>query len=470
MNIDKIQWLEQRNPLLSSFVNHTTAYDISNRNEKKVNAIVHSIEQIYYTRNIKLAVGNHQGVTLTVHNYICSPSEQVECPIGHVQCAIDNNQKLGKSSGRIMVGSKMPVDICISISNFQISESTIQKDETLMPCEWLTNDFSELVDQVNAYELKYLDTFRSYRNNIITEYLAETKIDQKVDICGAQYDKIDIASKQNQMGFKNSVCTKCNFMYPSKDDKCAECKHDHKFYPLDFDPYRRTPSKHPPKPPVVTVGEPCMVNPCNEKNIRIVLDHIRNTCNIPEERKWVVVWSDGIPYLFAMRLQQHLYACSSCDNIVDTRTETPQDHVKKQNHPIDSVLKKYFGDFVFRPGPGHIELNMAKTLLHFSWPVLSSIVQLLGFRTKKAQDVVKRGANHHRSKQILFTFFDSVLKELLVLFIRNAPQNISASSFHEWVRDSVKSPSVLYLYDLCTTFLLSFKMYNGVVRKNHHKI
>ncbi|CAC5383120.1 unnamed protein product [Mytilus coruscus] len=218
MNIDKIQWLEQRNPLLSSFVNHTTAYDISNRNEKKVNAIVYSIEQIYYTRNIKLVTPfafqrnvvvfsltnsklcasltgcwESSGSYSTVHNYICSPFEQVECPIGHVQCAIDNNQKLGISSGRIMVGSKMPVDICTSISNFQISESTIQKDETLMPCEWQTNDFSELVDQVNAYELKYLDTFRSYRNNIITEYLAKPKLTKKVDICGAQYDKIDIA-------------------------------------------------------------------------------------------------------------------------------------------------------------------------------------------------------------------------------------------------------------------------------------
>ncbi|CAC5357945.1 waaF [Mytilus coruscus] len=168
MNIDKIKWLEQRNRLLSSFVNHTTAYDISNINEKKINAIVHSIEQIYYTRNIKLVTPfafqrnvvafsltnskrcasltgcwESSGSYSTVHNYICSPSEQVECPIGHVLCAIDNNQKLGKSSGRIMVGSKMPVDICISISNFQISESTIQKDETLMPCEWQTNDFSE---------------------------------------------------------------------------------------------------------------------------------------------------------------------------------------------------------------------------------------------------------------------------------------------------------------------------------------
>lgn len=66
-----------------------------------------------------------------------------------------------------------------------------------------------------------------------------------------------------------------------------------------------------------------------------------------------------------------------------------------KNHDVDiDSFQRAFGDFIFRPGPGHIELNMAKCLLNFSWPVLLPIVTALGFRTKKAQDVVKRGCDH----------------------------------------------------------------------------
>lgn len=110
---------------------------------------------------------------------------------------------------------------------------------------------------------------------------------------------------------------------------------------------------------------------------------------------------------------------------------------------------------------------MLTTFLVF---ILCPLVQLLGFRTKKAQDVVKRGTNHHRSKQILFTFFHSVLKELLVVYIRTLPGNaiVSAESYNNWVQNAVTDPNYMFLHDLCRTFLVAFILYNEAIRKNNH--
>ena len=56
-----------------------------------------------------------------------------------------------------------------------------------------------------------------------------------------------------------------------------------------------------------------------------------------------------------------------------------------------------FGNIMFVPGPGHIELNLARLLLRFLCQAfLFHFVKCLGFRTLKAQQLVLDGVDHHR--------------------------------------------------------------------------
>ena len=58
---------------------------------------------------------------------------------------------------------------------------------------------------------------------------------------------------------------------------------------------------------------------------------------------------------------------------------------------------------MFVPGPGHIELNLARLLLRFLWQqFLFHFVKCLGFGALKPQQVVLNGADHNRSEQLLF--------------------------------------------------------------------
>ena len=504
IDIDKHHWIKGCNKLLVQFLQSATGCKDISDNEKKTNAFTHLLEQVHYARNLKYVspfafqrnvvsysltnskictnlTGHWEssGCYSTVHDFICSPADPISCPEGYVHCAIDNNQKIGKSSGRISEGSKVPMDICTSVSNFLVNpNSSIQNSESLAPSAWqdISEDaFSSIVLKVNEYEKGYQDVFRNYRNQYISEIITEVKNDQSKSIENEYQDHVDTSLRQYDMGANNHVCMQCNYVYSSlRQSRCPQCKRDPRYNPLGYDPYFRTPSKHV-DPPVVSVGEPCMVNPNNEERLKQVLCQLRDICITPSERSWLVVWSDGIPYLYSMRLQQNIYICASCNEYVDVRKESLTDHASKPNHDPQNfnVFSRAFGDFIFRPGPGHIELNMARCLLNFCWPVLLPVVGSLGFRTKKAQDVVKRGADHHRSKQILFTLFKALAHELIVPYVRLSLQQggvMSVESFYGWVNDSVVDPNYLYLFDMCFTFLLAFKMYNEGVRKNHHEV
>ena len=68
------------------------------------------------------------------------------------------------------------------------------------------------------------------------------------------------------------------------------------------------------------------------------------------------------------------------------------------------TLHNLFQVIMFIPGTGHIELNMRRLLLKLPWvPFVIKIVKTLGFRTEKAQLIVKNGRDDHRTRQILLT-------------------------------------------------------------------
>ena len=53
----------------------------------------------------------------TVHNFITAARNPLQCPAGvDVHHAIDNNQKIGRHSGRISEGSSIPMSICLSLT------------------------------------------------------------------------------------------------------------------------------------------------------------------------------------------------------------------------------------------------------------------------------------------------------------------------------------------------------------------
>ena len=88
------------------------------------------------------------------------------------------------------------------------------------------------------------------------------------------------------------------------------------------------------------------------------------------------------------------------------------DSVCKQNISTSSLsihccrnasFRPIFDALILRPSPGNIEMNMVKCLLTVLWTMPSKVSAQFGFRSPKLQDVVKKGIDHHQSKNIHFS-------------------------------------------------------------------
>ena len=159
-NMKPFSWIQERNILLQSFVENCTGIKLKReQNGKKINALAHSIEQIYYTRNLnlitpfafkrnlvlysitnskELATMNKKwegcGSSRTLSSVICEPAPPLQCPSADVFNTIDNNQKVGIHSGRIKEGSKVPISICTSMCHIVPNSDTfLQYNSSLGP-------------------------------------------------------------------------------------------------------------------------------------------------------------------------------------------------------------------------------------------------------------------------------------------------------------------------------------------------
>ncbi len=183
------------------------------------------------------------------------------------------------------------------------------------------------------------------------------------------------------IGQNNLVCSTCCQVYLRSDFKvCPKCNYDPCHTSPDHDPYYRTESRVAGVKSNVVIGEPCLVNPNSRDSVKTVLKHIRTMSGIPEQRKWVIVWSDGVPYVHMTDLIESIYTCSKCGTEIDTKGMSFHEHVSECYPDIEGSFKRVFDCIISKPGPGHIEINMAKVLLDVGWmPVISRFCSLLGF-------------------------------------------------------------------------------------------
>ncbi len=340
------EWLKQRNPVLIRFLEGCTGVSVDNENNgKKILAMTSSVESTLYTRNLNLVspfafsrnifqlsqtknktVTQITGAWLpsggytTVHGCLTEPVEPVTCPEGTVDYAHDNAQKVRCSSGQIREDSVVPVYICTSSTYIKAHESVspipdLHKKEDLKPGKWLKEPNTEIIEEVNNLEEQYMDKFRDIRVEFITEKLSKVKNEAVGNNNGEQFDYIDIAVKHRG---QFNVCSKCCHVYVKSYDTCPSCHHNPRHQELGADPYHCVPvHNHPQEPPVIKTGEPCMVNPSSKKNVQVALQHMKETCDIPASRDWMTVWSDAVPYLHTCHLQENLYVCTICHEVLD---------------------------------------------------------------------------------------------------------------------------------------------------------
>ena len=441
-------WLSERNNLLVSFLKGATEICAKGETDKKVNALTHAVEQVYYAQNLNIITPfafkrnlitfslTHSKLALKLYwkwesfgsysalsEILLQPGEPLTCKINSVINTINNNQKVGKCGRQVKEGGEVPISICSTLDHINVKpESGLQKDELLVPKNWLSTK-----KRIDLLEEKATADFRLYRGSYIFEMLNKIVKEQiETDERFGLHDYVDISISNEA---KSCICSICFKTFSKNKTECPSCSVDTKNFDGDYDPYYRTPSCHPHEKPTMQVGEPCMVNPSSHEAMDEVMSHVKKCCNVGPhcERKRTILASDGVPYILASDIQDNFYICNNCNIEVDRKNITDEEFneyiqvhcqsCKQSNGTEAEQFSKRHQDILLLPGPGHMELNEGKMLLKFLWyPFVSYLSTLLGFRTPRAKDVVKEGVNHHRTKQIFSVCLEALSKELLLPF------------------------------------------------------
>ena len=223
-NMKPLNWIQKRNILLQSFVENCTG----EINSKKINALAHSIEQIYYTRNLNLiipfafkrnlvlySITNSKELTTmnkkwegcgssrTLNSVICEPAPPLQCPSADVFNT--NNQKVGIHSGRIKEGSKVPISICTSVCHIVPKPDTfLQYNFSLGPQNWRKKDsLPATLEKVELFEQKAINEFQRYRGLFIEVILASV-IQEHQNNTNYDYGDVAVANKG-----KVNTCSQC---------------------------------------------------------------------------------------------------------------------------------------------------------------------------------------------------------------------------------------------------------------------
>ena len=223
-NMKPLNWIQKRNILLQCFVENCTG----EINCKKINALAHSIEQIYYTRNLNLitpfafkrnlvlySITNSKELTTmnkewegcgssrTLNSVICEPAPPLQCPSADVFNT--NNQKVGIHSGRIKEGSKVPISICTSVCHIVPKPDTfLQYNFSLGPQNWRKKDsLPATLEKVELFEQKAINEFQRYRGLFIEVILASV-IQEHQNNTNYDYGHVAVANK-----VKVNTCSQC---------------------------------------------------------------------------------------------------------------------------------------------------------------------------------------------------------------------------------------------------------------------
>lgn len=98
---------------------------------------------------------------------------------------------------------------------------------------------------------------------------------------------------------------------------------------------------------------------------------------------------DGQPYVLGIRLLRVNLVCEMCNAFLkkDQKTKHTQEY-----HPWaaegDVNFVPEFEWLILMPGPGHIEINMVKATVKFTWAIFwESLAELFNFKSPKAKQV-----------------------------------------------------------------------------------
>jgi hypothetical protein len=116
-----------------------------------------------------------------------------------------------------------------------------------------------------------------------------------------------------------------------------------------------------------------------------------------------------------------------------------------KNNEKHCIFKMQYGDVILRIGGFHLELTMHRAYVALNWDIIySEIANFANFKSPKAQMVVRKVSDFHKSTDIFMAQRTAKIRELLIPFViycKKEGVDPNENLFQEWVDNEVKDPN-----------------------------
>jgi hypothetical protein len=442
---------------------------------------------------------------------------------GDVLFAFDNNQILHRQWS-VKIDGKFQCHIVTMIVVFELNTTgRLQWNSEYVPGKWMTKQCDELkyvkfIDQLpEVKKTHYEEHLYPYLTSVIATVAREqeTTIGDLVVIS----DDIDRTVAQNKYAECYKNCYACGEKsIPKAKVNCPSCKQNinqskrqtlgesdkttyetrsaHQYDPTGTGPHISFRVEFKQNIMVVNemdvdgeaqslaetvkiqVSQPVFVNPCSYDACLTVLRNIGEKSGVKRfgsgTREWVSVCCDGSPYVLCLRIILSTYICNVCGVSMQGLSEINK-HMDIHVDCSDAMYDLEFNWVMLMPGPGHLEMNMFRSLVELCWEIFwRPMVILLNFRSENAQKAQKRVNDHHKGWQLLTIARNALAKELALPFVRyqmaQEVPDLSVVNLMRYISHQVKDPNYLLIADITFEFIDAINMYRRGVRTGQHNL
>lgn len=235
---------------------------------------------------------------------------------GYVVVAFDNNQVMAKTH-RVELDCKLKISVVTSIVTFELLDAeNPQTKPMIFPLlfEITPNNASALNEK--------LQQFTSSSLKLVNEYLVKY-IKRRL-----MYIEASISDGGSDYVVSPSNCT-------PKGNRTEG---------MPYEDVAQTTVVH-----CKVYDQECLLmNPNSFNTVREVLEHIQKTA-LSEDRKWVTVVVDGIPFSLAQDIVRSWVYCHICKDVIREK-EISSHYVESHNQPSPPQLERVFTNILLRPG------------------------------------------------------------------------------------------------------------------------
>ena len=449
-DFDVVKWLSDRPPELLHFIflSKLCNIDINTEYPKKLNIIAKLIELIYYCTNSSIVLPNHMfenllcyslincksyinfaasrnpgGAYTYISNWLKQQSKEAQpFPNGLLKAIFDNNQKVGKT---YLISETNTVPTSVITSNLWLildPDSKIQENPDYMPRKWktinetikeglfkaLTEPGKELRITRDLFIGKCIETVMKQYQQGLERDVTDSIIAQQTSVNSEK--RCEECGCESDISYR--VCRNCGGKVVKENFHSSILQNT-----VRIDPYDSFPN-YPSSLPQLTIkaGEPDFINPNSYHNVIQVIQSIGFRAGVKRygqgTREWLMIECDGLPYNLIRDIIDNVWRCAQCSKCFYGLLPF-QEHKCHVLHNIEPTRE--FDWLVPINELLHVEMNVARSFIKLNWEVFTKCFGgILGFKSPRAQEYLKKGADHHKLWHFFEILYMSISLELSI--------------------------------------------------------